>query len=232
MRKSKYCFVTALAAAVVIGGACMAHAHYRHAVSYYPEALNIEQDGGQVEVMNIEELEKRIQASKLEKARKAQAFDRERVKAVDCLRPDPVPGPAPIPGPKSIKPLKIQRDRPSFFPAPQKESRILFMNDIDHWKNSFSGECKREYVRIIATGMLYPERLPLNVQRKMHQYGWNGYFHHLLKAKMNSDRFFNEAASAIDRVIESRDGRRLKLWEIAVIETIHTLNVHSAERNA
>lgn len=227
MRKSKYCFVTALAAAVVIGGACMAHAHYRHAVSYYPEALNIDQVGGQVEVMNIEELEKRIEAARLERAKKLNDYGRSYYNAIRCHNP------APVPKPRPMKPLNIQRgDKPNFFPAPQKESRILFMNDIDHWKNSFSGECKREYVRIIATGMLYPERLPLNVQRKMHQYGWNGYFHHLLKAKMNSDRFFNEAASAIDRVIESRDGRRLKLWEIAVIETIHTLNIHSAERNA
>ena len=248
-------FIAALAAAIVISGTGAANAHFRHPAGYYagPDVRKY----GQVNIMDIADLEKKLQDSRAQEIEQTNketisnrtnnipVLSREREEAnptkskviirtlprfyedinkIDCNFKKPM-----LHHWKRFHP--IAGDEPKFLPAPQPESALLFMNDLDYWKNAFNGETKRDYVRIIATGMLYPERLPLKVQRELHRFGWNGYYYYLLKSKMNSDRFFDETVASMDRVIESRkNNRNIKLWETAVIEIIHTLNVHSAER--
>lgn len=107
--------------------------------------------------------------------------------------------------------------------------RILAQTDLKAWQFQFTGKDKVDYMKMIAVGMLNQERLPRQIQMKMRQYGWNGYYHHLLKAKTDNDRFFFEAVRAMDWAINNK--RAKELWDMAIIEIIHTLNIHSTERS-
>lgn len=109
--------------------------------------------------------------------------------------------------------------------------KFLTQTDLKTWQFQFTTEDKMDYMKMIAIGMLNEERLPRPIQIKMKRYGWNGYFYHLLKTKADSDRFFFETVRAMDWAINNKKHRNIKLWDMAIIEIIHTLNIHAGERS-
>ena len=253
--KIKYVITAAFAAAAIVSGTGIANAHFRHPAGYYAgPAVN---EYGHVQIMDIDELEKQLQYSNREKIRQRNntvATEEVRGK-YPSVQSQPDGNDSASHTPKNQLPklgnkdgfdyfknsiphhrirqtVSIRNCDPKFFPALLYGSNLLLLNDIDHWKHEFNGDCKQDYMRIIATGLINQERLPIHIQRKIYRYGWNGYYYHLLKSKMHNERFFIEAANAMDRLIlNERIPHKHKLWELAVIEMIHTLNIHSMERN-
>lgn len=119
---------------------------------------------------------------------------------------------------------------PRLFAAPGVGRGALpYMSGAGFWRSEFSEEAKLAYLRGTAVGLSHYRRLPRSVRRSVERLGWNEYYRLSLKARLDEDRFFKEAAIYMDAKAAAQPER--PLWSLAAESMIEVLELRAAERS-